>query len=114
MGFRADDPRRGARKTDPMTSEDAAWMNPGSRRGQRYRLARAFYDVGEPMTWEGAASEAYIHAQSSPWRRITELVERGMIEVVGKEKTSLGAYAQTYAMTPAGRVAMRKLAVKGQ
>ena len=109
MTFRADDPRRGARKTDPMTSEDAAWMNPGARSGQRYRLAMAFFYARHELTWEEAATVADIKTQSSPWRRITELVERGLLEVVGRAKTSLGAYAQTYAITPAGRKAMKRL-----
>ncbi len=90
------------RKSDPETSQAAAWMNPGRRNSQRWRLAKALADRSG-MTWEQAAEAAGIDAKSSPWRRLTELRERGIIEVVGIGTTSLGAKAQLYRLTDDGR-----------
>jgi DNA-binding PadR family transcriptional regulator len=55
------------------------------------------------MTWEQAGQTA---AVASAWKRISELHERGIIEVVGTGKTSFGAKAQMYRITDDGRVAL--------
>ena len=78
-------------------------MNPGRRNSQRWRLAEAFRRASFPMTWEQAGQAA---AVASAWKRISELHVRGIIEVVGVGKTSLGARAQLYRITEDGRAAM--------
>lgn len=93
-----------ARKSDPATSKAAAWMNPGRRNSQRYRLALAFYEHPEPMTWDHAYKAAGVQGAS---QRITELRDRGIIEIVGTDATSRGAAGQTYQLTTAGRAMMR-------
>jgi hypothetical protein len=95
--------KRLARESDPETSKAAAKMNPGRRGSQRWRLGETFFLMHpDPLTWESVAKGARIDAASSPWRRLTELVERGIIEVVGETTTSRGARAQTYQLTQGG------------
>lgn len=93
-----------ARNSDPATSKAAAWMNPGRRNSQRYRLAVAFYEHPEPMTWDQAYTVAGVQGAS---QRITELRNRGIIEIVGTDATSRGAAGQTYQLTTAGRAMMQ-------
>ena len=100
-------PTHHARNTDPQTSHDAAWMNPGARNTQRQRLARAFFEAyPRSLNWDEAAAIAGIPTKSSPWRRITELKERGIIEKTGISITSSGAMATAYCITPAGNAVM--------
>ena len=100
-----------ARSSDPSTSKAAAWMNPGRRGTLRALLAEAFYEQdqdGEPLTWEQAAGVAGIEDWQAS-KRVSELHQRGIIEVIGEAPTRRGAMAQTYQLTDDGRVALRQL-----
>ena len=100
-----EEPTHHARLADPETSKQAAWLNPGRRNGQRSRLAEALIG-SEGMTWDRAAAIAGVSAKSSPWRRMTELVARGIAEVVGTAKSTSNANASVYRLTEAGRRVM--------
>lgn len=102
----AEPPHRLARATDPETSKTAAYLNPGRRGTHRERLARAYLD-SEPLTWDRAAMKAGVPDKSSPWRRITELVERGILEVCGIGKTLSNAEGQLYRLTLEGERVLR-------
>ena len=100
-------PDHHARNTDPKTSHDAAHMNPGRRSGQRYKIAQAFFDAyPNGLNWDEAATIADVSSKSSPWRRVTELRERGLIEKQGTSKTSSNAEATKYVMTLEGLKAL--------
>ena len=101
------DPETIVRTTDPQTSRDAAYMNPGRRGTQRYAYAEAF------LRAHPAALTAYLaakYAELDEWnasKRIAELRQRGIIEVVGETRTERGAMAQTYTLTEEGLGNMR-------
>ncbi len=100
-----------ARNTNPSTSHAAAWMNPGRRSGQRFRLAVEFLFIyPDAMNWEAVHRITGIRGA---WKRISELKERGMLEVGGTAVTTMGAEAQTYRLTEDGRDEMVRL-VKGE
>ncbi len=110
LTFSAQEATHHARKSDPSTSQQAAHVNPGRRGSQRHRLALEFYEVyPERLNWEDAAFNAGIDAKSSPWRRITELVEWGFLQTEGTYKTSLGTEANAYIMTARGFELMHDL-----
>ena len=86
-------------------------MNPGRRSGQRFRLAVEFLFIyPDAMNWEAVHRITGIRGA---WKRISELKERGMLEVVGTAVTTMGAEAQTYRLTEDGRDEMVRL-VKGE
>lgn len=104
------DPDIPARSTDPETSKEAAWLNPGRRNTHRWKVCAVFFRAyPEPLTADEACGRTDINLKSTPWKRITELSDRGFLEDVGEGITSSNAQAVLHTMTPEGYAAFKEL-----
>lgn len=115
-----------ARNTDPETSK---WAGTLTRNSQRWKVLQAFFPHGEPippgrpvnpvllptLTSEEAADRAGLSPRSSPWKRVSELAQRGLIEATGETRLSSSKAPQTvYRMTKEGISAYHASSRKGR
>lgn len=74
-----------ARETDPDTSKEAARKLDAGRAGSmRRRLLSCF--ISGPMTAEEAASAAGYGPEVGAWKRVSDLLNLGLVEDSGKKK----------------------------
>lgn len=106
VGFRP--PRELARSTDPATSKAAAAR--AQRKSMLDSLLAAFCVHGQ-MTAEEAAHACGYTAEDGAWKRVSDLLAVGMLEVVvlpgGQEKTRSGSSGRAQRVlqaTKAGRL----------
>ena len=76
------------RQSDPLTSRKSVTKTNRMRWGsQCYRLLEAY--AGSDLTDEEAASRSGVVAMAkSPWRRCSDLRQKGLIEPTGEERVS--------------------------
>lgn len=103
-----EDPKHGARNSDPSTSKAAARQVSLTAGTQAATLLRAYLG-GEPLIDEQAAMKAGVKIRSCWWKRCSELRFDGYIEVVTDEdgepltaRSSMGKQGQLCRITAEG------------
>lgn len=96
------DPRTLHRRSDPVTSVHAAYLDPGRRTSQRFQILGSFVLAHpEGLTAEEAAHRAGF---SRSWQRVSDLKNRGFLYTTGEQRdTSHGSPAEVYQVTDEGR-----------
>lgn len=79
------DPRTLARVTDPETSQTAAWRLSG-KAGTMRRVLLECYTHDGGMTAEEAAIRAGFTAEDGAWKRVSDLLNAGLLEDTGETR----------------------------
>lgn len=99
----ADSATRG-RFGDPSTSSAAANVAKVRAGSQKFKLAEVYFQYPEGLTAEEAVRLAGLEGKGSPWHRVSDLKDAGVLKPTGRERTTTnGAMAEVLTMTFAAR-----------
>jgi hypothetical protein len=99
----------GARKTDPVTSHEAARINKELKRRDRYSVLGVHYDHSVSGLTDFELASILRRQQTSVGKRRGELRDLGMIEQTDKRrKAPSGASAIVWRITEAGKRFVKK------
>lgn len=99
----ADSATRG-RLYDPSTSSAAANVAKVRTGSQKFMLAEVYFQYPEGLTADEAVRIVGLEGKGSPWHRVSDLKEAGVLKPTGRERaTSNGAMAEVLTMTFAAR-----------
>lgn len=94
------------RFSDPTTSDAAADVAKIRAGSQKQRLGEVYFQYPQGLTAEEAVKVAGLHGKGSPWHRVSDLKQAGVLRPTGREReTENGAMAEVLVMTILARTA---------
>lgn len=94
------------RITDPDTADAAADVAKIRAGSQKQKLGEVYFQYPQGLTAEEAVKIAGLHGKGSPWHRVSDLKQSGVLRATGRERpTENDAMAEVLAMTLRARIA---------
>ena len=96
------------RRADPSTSDQAVDLAVVRAGTHKYLLAEVYFNHSAGLTAEEAVHAAGLSERSSPWHRVSDLKQSGLLVYTGEVRpTRSGADAEVLAMTDEARATWR-------